>query len=1736
MPTTHVVSGSESELQDIANSLWKSRKVVVITGAGISTNSGIPDFRSEGGLYSLIQQQFDAAAAAEAGNSGIDDSDECDRSSDISNERPVKRRRLSQDAIEVKPRGTRDGDSIEVAVIEEEIVAEIECAGDPDTSGVSEEDASKRADTAPSLTIQVAGSHDDAVMLDNGLRIAPDPSDEPPGSLHSNPATPLKITGHIDELSTFTPLPSPFLSRPTAQIAASNEQDGNPQLESSPPSLTHDNSRFPSDSDQSFPHTVTSSPLSSPPTFLYDPYQQSSRRATTSPSPSSPRNNSSPSESSSSSTPVLNSQSSFASFAGRNSLPTNMKGKDLFQASIWSCPKQTAVFYTFITSLRQKAREAEPTSTHRFLSILRDKRKLVRCYTQNIDLLEERVGLSTSLELGPGSRYRFSARSGRSSGGARGSLKETELSNLSQVEVAENNNDTPSGTQGEGDSQSTVVVIDGDAKEQPSSQSEISLSQASTATAKPPPNRGVECVCVHGSLAQLRCFVCRRTASWDEESRESDTLAGRQPKCPHCEKATADREERGKRALGVGKLRPNIVLYGEEHPQEHLIEQVVRHDLSLGPDMLLILGTSLRVHGMKTLVREFAKTVHDRGGKVVFVNYTKPPDSVWADFIDYWVQWDCDQWVSDIEKRKPALWLPLGTVLPEDEKAKKAPKAPRKSNNVGEGSKTAKEDSVGSKARRALAAGTAKRGRPRKEASSITVSATQEEGEIVVSGLEIPVAGSAPLETQQGEQPLPSDSVQGSADVDMLQVNTEGGRRKALEIFSLTETGRRRAEEIFGLDVWHNPGTLQSGSAEVVVVAAKETVEVGAPEKPVVEPEEAVVANTSPSPDSPPGQVSSRLPTQIPNHRPPSRGKQLQERPDGPSSLFSPTGSRSAKSSPAAPQNDRQSAGLFPDAKDASYSSLFVTASRFAQSPYGSSFASFSQRHDALPEQPQFAVGEVSPHPLPSSSAKKTAQPKAPKEPKLMNDAKRPAAVRDDKRNAAWLTWKIAQDLRRITGREPLTPATSSPTMPPRARKSNKARKSAPAALGSPDPEPTLVRAQKGFVTTIDAASSNSYQQTQHEQTAQESQQQLQTADNDGDTEMHNSQDPSSGPADAPPAAPSDISPLGLREPESSISALVKSRKRKRQSWKLVAGVETLVDHDAEEAEEPTIAENAKRAPNQRRKGPQKVTSEHSAAATDAPDLAEEPKGNLPDQSRARSQEGVIASDHTPMLEPPKRIPQVIRLPPGETMKKRMTLPAAFPYEPDLGRTAAFMFGSPFDNGFSSTDALIAKLSNELAGPPNPQGHADMDNTTPGTGFRETDRLIALASRPTSPGFRMNPEFQLPPLRQQSQPQPAARNASTQGQVGNPRGTRLYSPTKPDGSVAGRLQPLEPMVMTPGPTVEIAPSVGSPSPRAPSGGPRSPYHRRSPYWNTMPHISFGEPYPHMNSLPLGQGNSDDEGDFLPANRNPHVPISSFEQPLSHNALGIAGNNSNNAGTNSMEAYMNSIMAATVDASQTMTANEGGGTNAQNTTNATPVAMQQGPNAPGQNATSQPYQQVFDYTGDPLLRHLQFPPMWWEQSYNRSHFALRTPPPGSVPPPPGSDGYGRYHLDGSPVRGVADPSSPDEQLRREQEAAVMLSMMGRGGPTQAMVPTLPPQHGHPQQHGAVQRGSTHGALAQYAQAQQRARRQQQEMHELAAAQQGVTDAAAMPPPGSNNGFIQGQGQAGFPGHTAPQYTH
>lgn len=73
-----------------------------------------------------------------------------------------------------------------------------------------------------------------------------------------------------------------------------------------------------------------------------------------------------------------------------------LKGRDLFDASLFRNPESASVFYTFISQLKQSIDNVAPSSTHHFIKTLDTKSKLLRSYTQNIDGLESQVGLLCS--------------------------------------------------------------------------------------------------------------------------------------------------------------------------------------------------------------------------------------------------------------------------------------------------------------------------------------------------------------------------------------------------------------------------------------------------------------------------------------------------------------------------------------------------------------------------------------------------------------------------------------------------------------------------------------------------------------------------------------------------------------------------------------------------------------------------------------------------------------------------------------------------------------------------------------------------------------------------------------------------------------------------------------------------------------------------------------------------------------------------------------------------------------------------------------------------------------------------------------------------------------------------------------------------------------------------------------------------------------------------------------------
>ncbi|KAJ6520037.1 DHS-like NAD/FAD-binding domain-containing protein [Mycena sanguinolenta] len=271
-----------------------------------------------------------------------------------------------------------------------------------------------------------------------------------------------------------------------------------------------------------------------------------------------------------------------------------LKGRDLFDASLFRDSTSTAVFHTFIAQLKQSIDAAAPGPTHHFLHLLDSKKKLLRSYTQNIDGFEARAGLlgSASVEV-------------QLNGKGKSKIRATDVRNVQ----------------------------------------------------------------LHGDIHRVRCRSC--SAEYPCTQNHIDLfLEGLAPDCPECLERAQARIARAARTIKVGSLRPAIVLYDEPHPLGDDIATIQSADLARKPEMLIIMGTSLKVHGLKKLVKEFAKTVHALApsspaktkkwlGKVVFVNRT-PPGAEWAGIIDYHIAGETDAWVEkvieDWKKLRPSDW------------------------------------------------------------------------------------------------------------------------------------------------------------------------------------------------------------------------------------------------------------------------------------------------------------------------------------------------------------------------------------------------------------------------------------------------------------------------------------------------------------------------------------------------------------------------------------------------------------------------------------------------------------------------------------------------------------------------------------------------------------------------------------------------------------------------------------------------------------------------------------------------------------------------------------------------------------------------------------------------------------------------------------------------------------------------------------------------------------------------
>jgi NAD-dependent histone deacetylase SIR2 len=137
---------------------------------------------------------------------------------------------------------------------------------------------------------------------------------------------------------------------------------------------------------------------------------------------------------------------------------------------------------------------------------------------------------------------------------------------------------------------------------------------------------------LHGGLSKMVCSKCHELSDLDPELFDGPIA----PLCPRCEEINDIRtNHEGKRSHGIGRLRPRMVLYNEHNPDDEAIGAVTKEDLRKRPDAVIVVGTTLKVPGVRRIVREMCATVRDRrGGVTIWINNDPPPVS--KDLEDCW--------------------------------------------------------------------------------------------------------------------------------------------------------------------------------------------------------------------------------------------------------------------------------------------------------------------------------------------------------------------------------------------------------------------------------------------------------------------------------------------------------------------------------------------------------------------------------------------------------------------------------------------------------------------------------------------------------------------------------------------------------------------------------------------------------------------------------------------------------------------------------------------------------------------------------------------------------------------------------------------------------------------------------------------------------------------------------------------------------------------------------------------
>jgi NAD-dependent histone deacetylase SIR2 len=147
---------------------------------------------------------------------------------------------------------------------------------------------------------------------------------------------------------------------------------------------------------------------------------------------------------------------------------------------------------------------------------------------------------------------------------------------------------------------------------------------------------------LHGGLEKMVCTKCGELSDFSGELFEGSEA----PSCSACEEIDNIRTMMaGKRSHGIGRLRPRIVLYNEYNPDSEAIGAVTHADLKARPDAIIVVGTSMKIPGVKRIVREMCQVTRGRkDGMAIWINQDPaPPIPELKDCWDLVIRGDCDE-------------------------------------------------------------------------------------------------------------------------------------------------------------------------------------------------------------------------------------------------------------------------------------------------------------------------------------------------------------------------------------------------------------------------------------------------------------------------------------------------------------------------------------------------------------------------------------------------------------------------------------------------------------------------------------------------------------------------------------------------------------------------------------------------------------------------------------------------------------------------------------------------------------------------------------------------------------------------------------------------------------------------------------------------------------------------------------------------------------------------------------